>query len=52
MFGIHIPEQEIDRAVERVLSNQRVERIARKVAEMLLEQLLAGLKAEDQQRAL
>jgi hypothetical protein len=49
MFGIHIPEHEIDRAIERVLTSDRVERIARKVTEMLLEQLLLGLRDEDKE---
>lgn len=51
MFGalFRIPEEELDRAVERVLSNKRVEQIARRVTEMLLTQLSSGLQALDQE---
>lgn len=49
MFGglLRIPEEELDKAVDRVLSNKRVEKIARRVTEMLLDQLAAGLREED-----
>jgi hypothetical protein len=51
MFGglLRIPEEELDRAVERVLSNKRVDMIARKVTEMLLAQLVAGLQDLDKE---
>lgn len=51
MFGgfIRIAEQDIDAAVERVLTNKRVEKLARRITEMMLEQLTEGLKARDQE---
>lgn len=49
MFGLHIPEHEIEKVIERVLTDKRVEKIARRVTEMLLTQLLVGLQEEDRE---
>ncbi len=50
MFNLlHIPEHEIDKAVDRVLTSQRVEHIARRLAEMLLAELVSGLQARDRE---
>jgi hypothetical protein len=47
----HLPEEELGKLIERVLSNkhldQFVERIARRVTEALLERLLAALRDQD-----
>lgn len=54
MFSLfRISEQELDRAIERVLTNARVEafveRLIRKVLETALDQLTAGLRDQDRE---
>lgn len=57
MFGVHISVAEIDKAVERVLDSDRIEKVADRVADKLadkvvghvLDRLAAGLKALDQE---
>jgi hypothetical protein len=43
-------DKEIDHCVDRVLSNPRVEKIARRITEMMLEQITEGLQARDSQK--
>ena len=49
MFGglIQITDEQIAKVIDRVLTNERVEDIARRVAELLLAQLLAALQTKD-----
>jgi hypothetical protein len=46
-----IPDHEIDRVVDHVLADKRVEKIARRIAEMILTQLTEGLAARDAQQS-
>lgn len=47
---LKLGDKEIDHCVDRVLSNPRVERIARRIVEMMLEQMQEGLLARDAQK--
>lgn len=54
MFSLfRIPEEELDKAIERVLTNKQVEafteRLIRKVLEAALDQLAAGLRDQDKE---
>lgn len=46
---LKLGDKEIDHCVDRVLSNPRVERIARRITEMMLEQMTEGLQARDKE---
>lgn len=50
MFGLHLPDHEIERLIEKVLTSRRIEQLARRVSEMLLEHFLLALQERDRKR--